>query len=40
MIEFQDNGDVWVMPVVMVKGQVKASWLGLGFLICSVVQKG
>ena len=40
MIEVQDNGDAWVMPVVTMKGQVKESWLGLGLLVCSVVQKG
>ena len=40
MIEFQDNGDARVMPMVTVKGQVKASLLGLGLLVCSVLQKG
>ena len=39
MIEVQDNCDARVMPVVKVKGQVKASWLGFGLLVGSVVQK-
>ena len=40
MIVVQDNGDTCVVPVVRVKGQVKPSWLVLGLLVCSVLQKG
>ena len=39
-IEVKDYNEARVMPMVMEKGQVQESWLGLELLVWAVVQKG